>query len=206
MSILSKKEEELLGRSEKKSEPPAQKNQVLFLPQNNTAAAGGRAAGGRTRTPGSRFNKPTEEDLKYYEETVEERKRVIEEDPVVKSAAGKDPFELLSVLKAEVAREAATLGYQRVQNEMMGKDITQIAGRRIDALKKIADIELEMRKIGFDYVDVHSEKFQKVFKLWIEIIREVAEATLEPEEVDLFFNRLSTEMSGWEDKAENLVR
>ena len=185
---------------------PQPKHQVHFLPTKTVAPAGGRAAGGRTRQAGSRFHKPTAEDLEQYEATVEERELFIANDPVVRSAAGRDPVTLLGTLKAEVAREAAALVYQRIENEKMGKDISQVSGRRIDALKKIADIEMEIRKIGFDQLDVHSEKFQRVFKLWIETIRSVAEHTLNPEQLDLFFNRLSTEMEGWEEKAEDLVR
>jgi hypothetical protein len=186
------------------STPPQKK--LLFLPEKRTAAAGGKAAGKRTRTPGSKFNRPTEEDMAYYEETAEERDKFIKEDTVVKSAADRDPLALLSTLKTEVARETAALAFQRKLNEMMGKDITQISGRRIDALKKIADIEMEMRKIGFDQVDVYGEKFQKVFKLWVDIIRDVAQDTLPPEQIDLFFNKLQSELDGWEEKAENLVR
>jgi hypothetical protein len=186
---------------------PTPTHQLHFLPTRPVmVAAGGRAAGGRTRQAGGRFNKATAEDLERYAATAEEREHFIANDPVVRSAAGRDPVALLGTLKAEVAREAAALVYQRIENEKMGKDISQVSGRRIDALKKIADIEMEMRKIGFDQLDVHSEKFQRVFKLWIETIRSVAEHTLNPEQLDLFFNRLSTEMEGWEDKAEELVR
>jgi len=187
-------------------EKPRQKSQVLFLPENRTAAAGGKAAGRRTRQPGSRFNRPSQEDLDYYEETSEERQQFVDDDPVVQQTKAKDPLKLLSTLKAEVAREAAALVYQRKQNEIVGKDITQIVGRRIDALKKIADIELEMRKIGFDQIDIYGENFQKIFKMWIDTIRAVAEETLAPKELDLFFNKLMTEMDGWEERAENLIR
>jgi len=207
MAILDKQGDLLLDHlPEKAPEVPRQINQVLFMPERVAAASGGHAVGTRTKPPGSRFNKPTKEDLEYYETTVEERKKFVADDPVVKSAAGRDPLELLATLKAEVAREAAALGYQRLLLEQMGKDITAVSGRRIDALKKMADIELEMRKIGFEQVNVHGEKFQKIFKLWIETIRSVAEQVLNSQELDLFFNRLSTEMEDWEDKAADLVR
>lgn len=184
---------------------PQPANQVLFLNSKTLAPAGGRAAGVRGRA-GARFNKPTAEDREQYEATREEREHALANDPVVRSAAGRDPLALLSTLKAEVAREAAALAYQRVLNEQMGRDISQVSARRIDALKKIADIEMEMRKIGFDMVDVHGEKMQRIFKLFVEIVGEVAAATLNPEQLDLFINRLTTSMEGWEDKAEELVR
>jgi len=186
---------------------PKPTNQVYFLPGGATAPAGGRAASSpKPKTPGGRFNRPTAEDNAAYEATLSERTEFIEQDAVVQSARGKDPLALLSTLKAEVARESAALAYQRLLNEKMGRDITQVSSRRIDAIKKIADIEMEMRKIGFDQIDIHSEKFQRIFKLWIENIRTVAEQTLTPEQLDLFFNRLQTEMDGWEDKAADLIR
>lgn len=186
-------------------ETPRPTNQVLFMPTKTIAPAGGRAAGARTR-PGSRFQRPTAEELEQYEATAEDREQFIANDPVVRSSSGRDALTVLGTVKSEVAREAAALYYQRIEHEKMGRDITQVSGRRIDALKKIADIEIEMKKIGFDVLDVHSEKFQRVFKLWIETIREVAAATMTPEQLDLFFNRLTSEMDGWEDKAAELVR
>jgi hypothetical protein len=184
---------------------PIHTHKVAFLPKGTTVPAGGRAVG-RVKPPGGRFNRPTVEDLEHYASTEEERTAFVENDPVVRGAKGRDPLILLSILKTEVAKEAAALAYQRQLNEQMGKDISQVSSRRIDAIKKIADIEMEMRKIGFDQIDVYSEKFQKVFKFWIETIQSVAENTLTREQLDLFFNRLTTEMEGWEEKAADLVR
>lgn len=204
---MDKESDNLLGglSEDPPEEMPRSTNQLLFLPASASARAGGRAAS-RPKPPGSRFNRPTAEDLEHYAATADERAAFIDNDPVVKTARGRDPLVLLATLKAEVAREAAALVYQRIENEKMGKDISQVSSRRIDALKKIADIELEMRKIGFDQIDVHSEKLQRIFKLWIETIRQVAEQTLSPEQLDLFFNRLSTELDGWEDKAADVIR
>jgi len=207
MSPLDKQGDLLLDNPpEKAPEVPRQTAQLYFIPEKIAAASGGHAVGTKTKPPGSRFNKPTKEDLEYYASTLEERRQFVADDPVVRVAAGKDPIVLLATLKGEVAREAAALGYQRLLNEQMGKDITAISSRRIDALKKMADIEMEMRKIGFEQVDVRGEKFQKIFKLWIETIKVVAEQVLNSEQLDLFFNRLTTEMDNWEEKAEELVR
>jgi len=178
--------------------------QVLFVPPKNQAMAGGKALGNRPR-PMVR-NRPSQEDLEYYEALSEEREQFVSGDPVVQNSSGKDPLSLLSALKKEVARETASLAYQRIINERMGRDSSAISGRRIDALKKIADIELEMHKIGFDQLDLHGEKLQRVFQLWTEIVKDAAVATLGPEQLDLFFNRLTTAMDGWEERAADLVR
>ena len=38
------------------------------------------------------------------------------------------------------------------------------------------------------------------------MMREVAADTLTPEQIDLFFNRFSTKIEGWEDRAADAVR
>lgn len=192
---------EITGPEEKRQ--PAQPTiQVLFVPPKNPT--GGKALGTRPRSMVR--NRPSQEDLEYYEALQEEREQFVAGDPVVQNAAGRDPLQLLSALKKEVARETASLAYQRIINERMGRDSSSISGRRIDALKKIADIELEMHKIGFDQIDLHGEKLQRVFQLWIEIVKDAAVATLGAEQLDLFFNRLTTAMDGWEERAADLVR
>jgi hypothetical protein len=150
---------------------------------------------------------PTTSDLEYHAKMAEQKAKFIDEDPVVKAASkATDPMTMLSIIKAEVAKESAALHFQRMENEKFGRDVAQVSSRRIDALKKIADIELEVKKLGGDVIDVHSEKFARIFTLWIEIIREIAEQTMTPEQLDLFFNRLTTAMEGWEDKAAEALR
>lgn len=208
--VLDKEGEELLasieGTQPETASPPRHTNQVLFMKTNMTAPAGGQARGRRDKPAGTRFNHPTADDLERYAASAGEREEFIANDPIVRAASTKDELVLLNTLKQEVAREAAALAYQRRLNEQMGRDISQVSSRRIDAIKKIADIELEMRKIGIDQIDVYGEKFQRIYKLWIETIQGIAAQMLTPEQNDLFFNRLSTEMDGWEDKAADLVR
>ncbi len=149
----------------------------------------------------------TTEDLEYHAKMVAEKAKFIDVDPVVLAARKHaDPMAMLAVVKSEVATEQAALHFQRIENEKHGRDTSQVSSRRIDALKKIADIELEIKKLGADVIDIHGEKFQLVFKLWIEAIREVAVEVLGPEQVDLFFNRLQTKLEGWEDRASETLR
>lgn len=189
---------------EPRPQPIQQSIQVLFVPPKNQPQSGGKALGNRPQRIGR--SRPSQDDLEYYEALAEEREQFVSGDPVVQNASGKDPLQLLSALKREVARETASLAYQRVVNERMGRDTSALSGRRIDALKKIADIELEMHKIGFDQLDLYSEKLQRVFQLWTEIVKDAAVATLGPEQLDLFFNRLTTAMDGWEERAADLIR
>jgi hypothetical protein len=145
---------------------------------------------------------PTTSDLEYHAEMSEEKTRFIDKDPVYLAALGKaDSSEVLHIIKSQVAREAAALEFQRIENEKFGKDTAQISTRRIDALTKIATIELEIKKLGGDVLDLHGEKFQRIFNMLIESFQEVASEVLSPEHVNLLFNRLGTTLEGWEDRA-----
>lgn len=145
---------------------------------------------------------PTTSDLEYHHEMSEEKQRFIEKDPIVKASfSNKDSSEILHIVKTQVAKEAAALEFQRIENEKYGKDTAQISTRRIDALTKIANIELEIKKLGGDILDLKGEKFQRVFKLLIESFQEVASNVLSEEQVDLLFNRLGTALEGWEERA-----
>lgn len=150
---------------------------------------------------------PTTSDLQYHDAMLAERQDFISKDPVVLATGGKiRHMDLLCKLRHEVAREAASIHFQRIENEKYGKDTAQMSSRRIDALIKIAQIEADIAKLGPDMVDVRSEAFGKVVKLFLEFIQEAAAETLAPEVLNLFFNRLETKMAGWEEKAEAALR
>lgn len=207
MSDLDKKDQELLEEMLQEQKPVSTPtaNQVVFLPSNVTAASGGRALAPRARpTPTRQVSAQEEHDRALAME--EERRQFVASDPVVKTAAGKDSLAVLAALKMEVARESAVLAFARTVLERQGRDGSAISSRRIDALKKIADIEFEMRKVGVDQLDVTSEKFQRVLKFFLELVSSSAVATLNPQEADLFFNKLTTEMEGWVDKVAELVK
>ncbi len=159
---------------------------------------------GRPRTVN---RKPDISDLAYHAEMSEEKRRFIDEDPVVRiTQSRKEPVEVLRVISTEIAREQAALNFQRVENEKFGKDTAQVSSRRVEALAKIANIELDMKKLGTGDIDFGSEKFKMVFQLWVDTLREVAEEIMPPEQIDLFFNRFSSKMEGWEEKASSLIR
>lgn len=151
---------------------------------------------------------PTTSDLEYHARISEEKAKFVTQDPVVvATSTGKvDAPDLLRKLRTEIAKEAASLLFQRVESEKFGKDTSQTSTRRIDALTKIAHIELEIAKLGPSQIDVRSEKFQQVISLFIEFMREAAAETMSPEILNLFFNRFETKMNGWEDKAEDKLR
>ena len=200
-NALDKDTEAILSSLESFPKP----NQVVNI-GDKSAAAGGRAGARRTKPPGSRLNQQfTDTEQAAFDQEDSERQQVVASDLVVQTSKAKDSLALLSAIKAEIALEAANLAYQRIKSERDGKDITMISARRIEALKKMSDIEMEMRKIGFEQIDVRGEKFQRIFMLFVEMVREAAEESLSSETLDIFFNKLTTKMDGWEEKAEEVI-
>lgn len=150
---------------------------------------------------------PTTSDLEYHAQMTEQKASFIQQDSVVQAAVAKaDPMMMLAVIKTEVAKESAALHFQRIENEKFGKDTAQVSTRRIDALKKIADIELEIKKLGGSQIDVNSEQMQRVFKFFVDTVRAILEENLSVEQLDLIFNRLTTEFEGWQEKVTNVLR
>lgn len=150
---------------------------------------------------------PRLSDLEYNAVVSDEKDRFVTRDAIVRATGGKiDSPELLRKIRCEIAKEAAALLFQRVENEKYGRDTSQTSTRRIDALIKIAHIELEIAKIGPNMIDVRSEKFQIVVKLFIGFLQEAAAETLGPEALNLFFNHFETKMEHWETKAEEALR
>jgi hypothetical protein len=149
---------------------------------------------------------PTTSDLEYHALMSEEKAKFVAQDPVVTATRGRaDTLDILRTIRTEIATEAAALHFQRVENEKYGRDTAQVSSRRIEALNKIASIEFEIKKLGADMIDLHSERFQRVFLFWIGTLKDVAKSTLSPEQLDMFFNRLETTMDGWEDRASEVM-
>ena len=128
-------------------------------------------------------------------------------DPITKSIKnGGSPDTNIGLIKLAMAREASSLHFQRIETEKHGSDTSQISMRRVEVLDKLAKLELKALEANRDSINLSSDNMQKVFKLWIETIRELAVEILPPELFDLFFNRFSTAMEGWEERAESTLR
>lgn len=157
-----------------------------------------------SRRPRSALARRSPEEIARLEE---EKLKFIESDPIYTSIGKIEEFETtLQRIKLEIAREAASLHYQRIETEKKGKDTSHVSAKRIDALERIAKLELKLRQADKDSISLSGEKIQKIFLLWVETMREIASEVLRPEEMDLFFNRFATAMEGWEEKAQNVLR
>ena len=168
------------------------------------AAPGGDPAKVKRRTgrPRKIELRPTIEDLEHHAAVAAERDRFIDADAlVVALERGDDTRTLLRGILREIVRESAALEFNRRDVEKRGRDSAQISSRRIDALKKVADIEIKLREIDGEVWNLSSERFQRLFALWVEKLTAVAQETLPPEAADVFMNRLASALSSWETDA-----
>jgi hypothetical protein len=167
-------------------------------------------ASARRRGPGRprKIDVPsTSSELEYNEAFVEQMIEHREADEILRQCKPYgNSLEVLRQVRDVIVQMQSDMEFKRIKDERQGKDTTQLYARRLDALSKIANLELEIRKIGSDTIDLKDPKFQKVFTLWIDTIRKVVTELSPPEYVDLFFNRLMTEMDGWEDRASDALR
>jgi hypothetical protein len=186
----------------------APKNAVAVASDGNVVPLHAATGANIKRGPGrpKKINpKPTVDDLTYHAETAKQRQAFIDTDPLVQTAISRtEAIDTLQRVKEQVAREAASLQFAKIEEEKYGRDTSQMSSRRIAALREIASIELEIKKLGVTMIDLKGERFQKIFQFFLETVHEAAAATLTPEQVDLLLNRLGTKLEGWEEKAQSL--
>jgi len=128
--------------------------------------------------------------------------RALVEDPVVKAAENHaDSTDFLNTLKLEAAKETAFINQQKLNPGITSEEAASLSSKRISALLKLATLEKEIQKGNVSTVDLHGEKFQRVFQFWLETLREVADAIMAPEQVNMLFTKLEVALDRWEDKA-----
>jgi hypothetical protein len=97
------------------------------------------------------------------------------------------------------------LNFARLEAEKHRADTAQTSSRRINALKEVANIELEIRKLGVQMLDLRSERVRKLVGYLIEVVQEAATKVLDPKTFDLFVNTLGVALEGWENRAEHKI-
>lgn len=148
---------------------------------------------------------PTPEDLAYHQAMQAAQVAFVEQDIIHRTTCAKtDSAELLQASKERIARLIAVLEWQRIEEAKYGKLDGALISRQVAAIKELGLIELKIRELGVQMFDLRNDNFQKVFAYLIETFRDVAHQSLPDAQFDLLFNKLETEMQGWEDRAENL--
>jgi hypothetical protein len=152
-------------------------------------------------------SKPTIDDLAYHSLMQKQEAHFIDQDEIVQVAKSRaDSMSVLHQVKERLARQAATLEFRRIEMNKTGRDTSQLSSRQAVILREMVAVEMRILNMSSQHLDLRSESFQKVFKLFLSKISEVAESVLPPEQYDIFFNKLENELQGWEDEAEAAIR
>ncbi len=176
-------------------------NVVPLLPLH----AVGDARRGRGRPPKVE-PKPTASDLQYHAAITAERSAHVAADPLVMAVAGGDPQKVLEQTAAVLAMEAAALGHLQLEVAKRGRDFSMISSRRASILNELTKTQIKLRDLSPDLLDLRSEGFQRVFKIWIQDLVRIAQEVLPPEQFDVLTNKLENELVGWEDRVEAMLR
>ncbi len=146
---------------------------------------------------------PTADEHLYNQRMADERSEWIKRDRLVDGlengqASGLD---LLWGVAERVAMESAALKFDLERLAARCKDTGILASRRVAALKRLADLVLEIRRLGGD-LHVRGKRFRAVEKAWMDTISAVVDEVLPPETGSLFMARLTAVMADWETRFE----
>ncbi len=154
---------------------------------------------------------PSSAELEYYANQLARKENFIERDPVLNSLKNyEDPQKVLHNILTAIAEETSSIHFQRIELEKLGLDSTGASIKRIEALKKAADLQKDIVKViaekAMSSEDLRSETFQKLMMFWTQVVNDVVIKTLDTNAAEAFFQMLALEMDGWEEKAADFLK
>lgn len=112
---------------------------------------------------------------------------------------------VLHEVKVGMAIEAAALLADRRASQRAGRlDVAQLASRRVDALMKMASLELDAVKLGESTIDIGGSTMLAVEKLFVAIVDAVAAETLPTEVAGRLREMFSAELRKWRIKLDEI--
>jgi len=145
------------------------------------------------------------------EETVVVPAQEVEVDVVIQSVEREDPAD--SVLKAVLyglAEEQSSLRDLRKKKSTEGKDTSHISVKRGILLKYMSETLLQKQALVGNApvdLDLRGQKFREIFRMFLQTIADTFDEVHIPSEFkELFFQKLTRNLEGWEDRAEKIVK
>jgi hypothetical protein len=140
---------------------------------------------------------PSHDEREYLTEVLMLQNASVGADHVVRAAeAG---VEVLDHVAVEVAREVASLRFERGRLSPAHPNAGILTGRIIAGMTKLADILLMRAKLGGEGLDVQGRQFRAVFDLFIHDLREVVDEVVPDSQK--FMTAFMTKIEGWETNA-----
>lgn len=158
-----------------------------------------RRLGGRPK----KIERAPDADQQQYADEINALREAFEaHDPLVQALDRGEPCaEIIEVVKLQVAHEAASIAFDKTRAAARGGDVGQLAVRRIDALQKLALLELARMKLGLEpAVDVRSPRVQMAVAFLVAEVERVAHEVLDPESATRFAADVRLRTNGWESR------
>ena len=156
-----------------------------------------RRLGGRPK----KIERAPDADQQTYADEINALREAFEADDALVQALGRgEPCaEVIETVKLQVAHEAASIAFEKQRAAARGGDIGQLAVRRIDALAKLAALELARMKLGLEpVIDVRSPRVQQAVAFLLDEVERVAREVLDGESASKFVSDVRGRTSGWE--------
>lgn len=136
-----------------------------------------------------------------------ERQEHFKNDPLLQMLASKpNSLDIMDLLMFELAREASSLQFERLEAERLGQETTVISSKKVTALKGVADIYFRKRDaILGQAFDLKSSRFSKFIE-WLlsEVVARAARnANLTSEQISILFDQIANAFDNekWDQEA-----
>lgn len=146
---------------------------------------------------------PELQDPSQVEKDYRERLAFVQNQELVRAVDRKaSTSEMIDVLLKEISEETSHLKFEREKVSKSGKSTVNFNMARIASLRSLAELLLKRKEVDLaEHVDFKSERFQKIFNLWIEFFHDSMEKSgVTAEVIDLVFKQMRADMIDWEKK------
>lgn len=179
---------------------------VLTFPGGEKVDAEGVGAGYIITQAG---NVPTAEiiDQQALDEDIRRRIKYVNGQEIVTTIKkNASTAETIDVLLLEIAEELSHIKYERRKASKEGKSTLNHTISRINSLKNLAELLLKRKEAALaERLDLKSERFQKVFQVWMEFFYDAMEKCgIEERIIDLVFQQMKADMKDWEKKMDTV--
>lgn len=142
--------------------------------------------------------------------TVNRKREAVKKDPIIQALSqNPDSPDVLIHIVRGIGEEVASLGFERQEAELDGKDTATLSSRRIQGLRAMGETLIKrLDQISGKALDLDGPAFKKVFGLIIETFREtMAGLGYRQEEVDTIMAKFSGSMTDeWKAEAKNRIK
>jgi hypothetical protein len=179
---------------------------VLTFPGGEKVDAEGVGAGYIVTQAG---NVPTPEiiDPVALDEDVRKRIKYVNGQEIVTTIKkGSSTAETIDVLLLEIAEEISHIKFERRREAKKGKSTLNYTISRVNGLKNLAELLLKRKEAALaERLDLKSERFQKIFQIWMEFFYDAMEKCgIEERIIDLVFQQMKADMKDWEKKMDTV--